>query len=38
VVSDVTLALRYGVFFPSNDAFGDDTARQFFSVGVTFGF
>lgn len=38
VASDVTLALRYGVFFPNGDAFGDSEARQFISVGVTFGF
>ncbi|HYE19620.1 MAG TPA: alginate export family protein [Tepidisphaeraceae bacterium] len=36
VTSDVSLALRYGVFFPSADAFPDDTARQFFSLTLTF--
>jgi len=32
----VSLALRYGAFFPSSDAFADDDLRQFFSVTVTF--
>jgi len=36
VTSDVSLALRYGAFFPSSDAFADDDLRQFFSVTVTF--
>jgi len=38
IVSDVTLTTRYGVFFPSRDAFASDESRQFFSIGVTFGF
>jgi hypothetical protein len=38
VTSDVTLALRYGVFFPSDDAFPIDEARHFFFAGVTFAF
>lgn len=38
IVSDVTLALRYGVFLPNGDAFGDSEARQFLSIGMTFGF
>lgn len=38
VASDVTLALRYGVFFPSDDAFPIDEARHFFFAGVTFAF
>jgi hypothetical protein len=39
VTSDVTLALRYGVFFPSSDAFGEnDEPRQFFYGGLTFAF
>jgi hypothetical protein len=37
ITSDVTLALRYGVFFPS-DAFLIDDARQFVFIGVTYGF
>lgn len=36
VTSDMSLALRYGVFFPSSDTFPDDTARQFFSLTLTF--
>ncbi len=38
IVSDVTLAVRYGVFIPSNRAFLDDSTRQFFSIGLTFAF
>lgn len=38
IVSDVTLALRYGIFMPSDDAFDSDKVRQFVSVGVTFAF
>jgi len=38
VTSDVTLALRYGVFFPQADAFAIDDPRQFFFAGVTFAF
>lgn len=39
VTSDLTLALRYGVFFPSDEAFGNnDDARQFFYGGLTFSF
>ena len=39
VTSDITLALRYGIFFPSGDAFGPrDESRQFFYGGVTFAF
>ena len=37
--SDVTLVLRYGVFFPNPDAFnGDDTARHYIYAGVTYAF
>jgi hypothetical protein len=38
IVSDVILAVRYGVFFPNNEALGDSEPRQFLSIGVTFGF
>ncbi len=38
VVSDVTLALRYGAFFPNSSAFVDDDVRQFIYAGVTFAF
>ena len=39
MTSDVTLALRYGVFFPSSTTFGQSTdARQFFFAGLTFAF
>jgi hypothetical protein len=36
ITSDVTLALRYGVFFPSADAFPSDDARQYFSTSLIF--
>jgi len=39
ITSDVTLALRYGAFFPSDRAFGqNDDVRQFFFAGLTFAF
>ena len=38
VTSDVTLALRYGVFFPSDENLPIDKDRQFFFAGVTFAF
>lgn len=38
VTSDVTLAMRYGVFFPNSDAFFEDDARHFFSTSVTVAF
>lgn len=37
VSSDVTLALRYGIFFPNEDVIGSDEARQFFSTSITIG-
>lgn len=36
--SDVTLALRYGVFFPDEKAFSSTDVRQFFYAGLTFSF
>ncbi len=36
--SDLTIALRYGVFVPSSRNFTRDTARQFFYASVTYGF
>jgi hypothetical protein len=38
LTSDVTLAVRYGIFFPSSDTFFDDSVRQFISTSVTFAF
>jgi hypothetical protein len=49
MTSDVTLALRYGIFFPNDDAFPSHVElgggnsdpsepRQFFSVSVTYAF
>lgn len=38
VTSDVTLAVRYGAFFPNASAFPNDDVRQFFFAGVTFAF
>jgi hypothetical protein len=35
VTSDLTLAFRYGIFFPSSEAFPDDDVRQFFSFTAT---
>ena len=36
--SDVTLALRYGIFFPNRAAFANHDVRQFLFAGVTFAF
>jgi hypothetical protein len=38
ITSDVTLALRYGIFFPSSDTVISDDSRQFFFAGLTFAF
>jgi len=38
VTSDVTLVLRYGVFFPNDDVILNDDVRQFFYGGLTFAF
>jgi hypothetical protein len=38
LTSDVTLALRYGVFFPNDDNFPNENTRQFFFAGLTFAF
>ena len=38
VTSDVTLVLRYGVFFPNDDVILNDDTRQFFYGGLTFAF
>ena len=38
VTSDVTVALRYGAFFPHASAFPIDDVRHFFFAGVTFAF
>jgi hypothetical protein len=38
ITSDVTLAVRYGAFFPNASAFPIDDVRQFFFAGVTFAF
>jgi hypothetical protein len=38
VTSDLTLALRYGAFFPQAKAFPNDDVRHFFFAGVTFAF
>jgi hypothetical protein len=37
ITNDVSLAVRYGVFFPGS-AIPDDTARQFFYAGLTYAF
>ena len=38
ITSDVTLALRYGIFFPGAAIVSDDKPRQFFGAGVTYAF
>jgi hypothetical protein len=38
LTSDLTLALRYGAFFPSDENFPIDDTRQFFFGGLTFAF
>ena len=38
ITSDLTMVLRYGIFFPSDDAFGSDEERQYFYGGMTYAF
>lgn len=38
MTSDLTFALRYGVFFPNDENFPEDDVRQFFFGGVTLAF
>jgi len=38
IASDVTLAARYGVFFPSSDTVVSGETRQFIFLGLTFAF
>lgn len=38
ITSDITLAVRYGIFFPNGEAFPTDKVRQFFYSGITFAF
>lgn len=38
ITSDVTLAMRYGVFFPTSTVIQHEAPRQFFYTGVTFAF
>jgi hypothetical protein len=38
VSSDVTLNLRYGIFFPGSAIVSDEKTRQFFGAGVTYAF
>jgi hypothetical protein len=38
LVSDVTIALRYGVFVPNPSAYSDAASRQFLYLGATFAF
>ena len=38
LVSDVTIALRYGAFVPNPSAFADARSRQFLYLGATFAF
>ena len=38
ITSDVTLAMRYGVFFPNSDVLTSSRQRQFFFVSLTYAF
>ena len=38
MTSDLTFVVRYGVFFPSSNAFRSDDARQYIYGGVTYAF
>jgi hypothetical protein len=38
ITSDVTINARYGVFFPSSDAFQSDDTRQYIYGGLTYAF
>jgi len=38
VTSDVTLVFRYGIFFPSDNAFQSDDTRQYIYGGLTYAF
>ena len=38
ITSDITLALRYGVFFPGEAIVSDEHPRNFFFAGITFAF
>ena len=38
VTSDLTLVFRYGVFFPSDNAFTSDDSRQYIYGGLTYAF
>ena len=38
ITSDITLAIRYGVFFPGSAIVEDDHPRNFFFTGLTFAF
>jgi hypothetical protein len=38
ITSDVTLSVRYGIFFPNDEVLFSDEPRQFFYAGVTYAF
>lgn len=38
ITSDLTLAVRYGIFFPSDTLLSDNHVRQFMFVGLTYAF
>jgi hypothetical protein len=38
ITSDLTLVARYGIFFPSDDAFRSDESRQYIYGGMTYAF
>ena len=38
ITSDITMSLRYGIFFPGAAIISDDETRHFFGAGVTYAF
>jgi hypothetical protein len=38
ITSDITLSVRYGIFFPGDAILGDGSARNFLYAGVTYAF
>lgn len=38
MTSDITFAVRYGIFFPNEDAFGNDEIRQYLFMSVSYAF
>ena len=38
MTSDLTLSVRYGIFFPGSAIAGDNAPRNFFYTGLTYAF